>query len=650
MGAIVLDTSKVNSYVLPSLTKTKNTMQDAYSTSVSLRNSLPSSFNYRSTVNEISNQIYNIRREIFDIDTMISKKMESAKSIESKSESRASSISSLAAKIGGIAGTVAGAAVGASTGGVVGTAVGAVVGNKVGSAVGKGLANTGAKVVNGATKVAKSIWNGIKDIGKSIWNGCKKVAKKVASFVQKAVSGLVKAAKAVWQGLKWVGKQIVRTAATITNLATSLIEGVVSFVEAIGDLVLLVIGGVCSIVTAISDIIQGLATGEWNWTATKAVWQKWIMPWVGYDWTSKVFDIAYENRLVGFLLCGPHGLFLSEIDSNSYKWAKRGETGYKIGKGVGYYVGMIIATYFTAGAATAVTGVSSVGAVSVNTMSQGVVAASASLGKNTQKNYNATLDSKVKEHYISETMKSNKGLTLEEATAIVEENLENNVYSDKSVIRKNAMNNISGGEIAGNIGRAAGTAVIDGGIYFAACAAGDTIKVYGEAVKQTKKIVDPNTIKVIKFATKHKDAVSTTIKASKAYISEGYNTMLDGDEYDWKSATVDAVSVVIAENALRGVKGNDILKKGLYKSGSGSADPKAVSSAISKLTGETVAIDAPTTDAMAGFQAETSPGLFDQFDKITGDAVKKGIEKGEEKLIKDTVGGIYDVAVEAVGL
>ena len=46
MGAIVLDASKVNSYVLPNLVKSKNTMQDAYSTSQSLRNSLPSSFTF----------------------------------------------------------------------------------------------------------------------------------------------------------------------------------------------------------------------------------------------------------------------------------------------------------------------------------------------------------------------------------------------------------------------------------------------------------------------------------------------------------------------------------------------------------------------------------------------------------------------------
>ena len=60
MGAIVLDASKINSYVIPSLNKSKNTMQDAYSTGQSLRNSLPSSFKYRSTVSDIVNQLYNL--------------------------------------------------------------------------------------------------------------------------------------------------------------------------------------------------------------------------------------------------------------------------------------------------------------------------------------------------------------------------------------------------------------------------------------------------------------------------------------------------------------------------------------------------------------------------------------------------------------
>ena len=385
MGAIVLDTSKVNSYIIPNLTKTKNTMQDAYSTSVSLRNTLPSSFNYRSTVNEISNQIYNIRREISDIDTMISKKVESAKSIESKSESRASSISSLAARIGGVAGTVVGAAVGASTGGVVGTAVGAVVGNKVGSATVKALVNTGAKVFKGFTSLCKGIGEGIKAIGKTV---CK-VVKKATTFVKDKVFPILKnIGNKVASAFKWVGKQLMRTAATIVNLTTSLIEGIWSFIEAIGDVVLLAVGVVCSTVTLLSDVVQGLATGEWEWSATKAVWTKWIMPWVAYDWTSKLFDIAYENRLVGFLLCGPHGLFLKEADANAYKWAKRGETGYNIGKGIGYYVGVIIASIFTAGAASGATAASS---TLINTTTS-VVTGVGSLGKNSQKQFNSTLE------------------------------------------------------------------------------------------------------------------------------------------------------------------------------------------------------------------------------------------------------------------
>ena len=64
MSTIVLDAGKVNSYVLPSLSKSENTMYQAYSTSQLLRNSLPNSFNGRGMVNEITTQIYNLKKEI----------------------------------------------------------------------------------------------------------------------------------------------------------------------------------------------------------------------------------------------------------------------------------------------------------------------------------------------------------------------------------------------------------------------------------------------------------------------------------------------------------------------------------------------------------------------------------------------------------
>lgn len=505
MGAIVLDTSKINSYVLPSLSKTKNTMQDAYSTSVNLRNTLPSSFNYRSTVNEISNQIYNIKREISDIDTMISKKVESAKSIESKQSSRLSGISNAASKIGSVVGTVAGAKIGMATGGVVGATVGAVVGNKVGSAVGKGLVNTGAKVVNGATKVAKGIATGIKNFGKAIWDGCKVVAKGVASFVKNAVSGLAKAAKAVWQGLKWIGKQIVRTAATIVNVVVSLVEGIVSFIEAIGDIVLLVIGGVCSIFTFISDLIQGIATGEWNWSATSAVWKKWILPWVGYDWTSKAFE--WQGKW-----------FINDL---AYKPFKRGETGAKIVKGVGYVVGVVIASIFTAGGAAAASSAASAAGAGASTV--------------------ATAFAQGGAHAVTTLVTTGTATTLA-GTAIsgtVSMSVSSGLIAGSA---KTAKSMQDGYNKLSDEDKQSGTALRKLGVssVLSGAVEGTTWALTTGNLTNTMKGSSSKVISAVGKGFKdHGTTAKAIMQGTKAYATEGISVITDND-FDFKSATIDA--------------------------------------------------------------------------------------------------------------
>ena len=394
MSGIVLDDSKINSYVLPNLAKAKNTIQDAYGTCNTLRNSLPGSYPSRSMVSSVLNKISASGRKVDDAREKVTLKMEYVKRIESKAEAKNASLASAASKIGTTVGMVTGAVMGA-TGGVAGTAVGAAVGATIGRKVTPALANTGAKIVDGVTSACKGLWDGAKALGTAIFDRCKKVAKSVSSFVKDAASGLSKFAKAVWEGLKWTGIQIGRTLATVTNFAVSLLEGVVSFVEAIGDLVLLVVGGVCSIFTCISDVIVGCITGEWNWTATKAVWTKWIMPWVGYDWTTKAFDGVYSWAPFEFL------------NKSAYKPFQRGETMYKIGKGVGYVVGIVIASIFTAGAAGAAAGGTS--AVASGATSFASVAASpamlnistaaaglAKVGQSAQNGYNTLSDEEKK--------------------------------------------------------------------------------------------------------------------------------------------------------------------------------------------------------------------------------------------------------------
>lgn len=355
MGSMVLDAVRVNAFILPNLTKAKNSLTEAakYGNSVE-RYAGDSPISSRSNVNaarvrnlasNLTKRLGTISSNINTVSVKLDAKLEKAKLIEKKNKAKSTALS---AAVGAVAGA-AGAAIGAATGGIKGAVVGAAIGAAAGvaakktnvfSSIGKALKNTGAKIAKNVGSFFSGVWKGIKNIGKSIVNACKKIAKKVVSFVKEKIGPII---KAIGKGIVAVGKFLFKTAATIVNLAVSLVEGIVSFVEAIGDVVLIVVGGVCSIVTAVADIVRGVCTGEWDWKCTKAVWTKWIMPWVGYDWTSKAFDYAAPVLSLG-------------LDKYAFDWAKRGATGYKIGKGVGYVVGIVVASIFTAGGAGAVAG------------------------------------------------------------------------------------------------------------------------------------------------------------------------------------------------------------------------------------------------------------------------------------------------------
>ncbi len=590
MGAIVLDASKVNSYVLPNLNKSKTSMQEAYSTGQSLRNSLPSSFNYRSTVNEIVSQIYNIQKEISDIDTMISKKIDKAKTIENKASSK---VSSIASSIGSVAGGITGAAVGNAIGGIVGaaagTVAGAVVGSKIGSTagktivdtgakvvggfvsgakkivtnvvdffkdtgakivdgvksiwkkftgtiknlgskvvnatkkVGKAIYNTGAKIVDGATKAVKGIWDGIKNFGKSIWDGCKKVAKKTNAFVnEKVFPALKKFCSIVCEGVKWVGS----LGASIVNVAVSLVEGLVSFVEALVDAVVLIIGGLFgSIGGIIVDFAQGISGNGWDFSATGAVWKKGLLPFVGTNYTDKLIFQHYDGTF---------------FDKYSFDWAKRdGGIVYEIGKGVGYYVGVIVASVFTAGVAGAAGGVAG---GFVSTFANGVVAGTAELGKATQSNYNAVIDKETKSYYINETLKNYPELTLEEATQIVEYNLENNVYENYKSIRKNQQDNISTSNVLKLMAASGSQAVVEGVTISLLRDSHKMAKVVGKSLGNVKAVGKG----VVQFA--------------KAFVKEGTTVIVD-DDYNTEKAIIDGTSAAITEVIAGNFKASDITSK-----------------------------------------------------------------------------------------
>lgn len=400
MSAIVLDASKVNSYVLPSLVKSKNTMQDAYSTSVSLKNSLPSSFRYKNLVNDIVNQIYKSKKEINDVNSIISKKIDSAKNIESKSDNRASKISSMVSKIGAVSGTIGGAAIGNATGGVVGAVVGGVVGSKVGKTIADTGAKVASKVVSGVKKLGTSIVDGFKWVGSKITSAYKSAtnwisdkANKVSDWVSEKFEAaktwtsqalkdtgafISKIGTTIWSGLKtaWTWATDIenwkKVGASIVNGVIALVKGLVSLVEAIGDFVVL-LGAVSSTInTAKIDIVKGVVTGNWDFSTTKKLWDN-TKSVVAYNWTNKIFDSLYNSKLG------------QTLDEYAYSPFKSDGMGCKIIEGIGYVAGVIVLTIATFG----VGGVATAAGTTVSTTTAMAMTATASgIGKYTSEEWN----------------------------------------------------------------------------------------------------------------------------------------------------------------------------------------------------------------------------------------------------------------------
>ena len=398
MGAIVLDASKVNSYVLPSLVKSKNTMQDAYSTSVNLKNSLPSSFRYRSLVNDIVNQIYKSKKEINDVNSIISKKIDSAKNIESKNDNRASKISSMVSKIGAVSGTIGGAAIGTATGGVVGAAVGGVVGNKVGKTIADTGAKVASKVVSGVKKLGTSIVDGFKWVGSKVTSAYKSAtswisdkANKVSDWVSEKFNAakdwtskalkdtgafISKIGTTIWSGLKTAWKWATdvenwkKVGATVANMFLGLTKGLISFIEAGVDLAFLVTAASSTLNTGLIDIVSGIQTGNWDWKQTKKLWDL-TKSAVAYDATGKVSNWFY-NTSVG-----------KTLDEYAYKPFKSDAIGFKICEGIGYVAGIVVVAIFTCGA-----GAFAAAGTSAMATALGVTATAAGTAKYTSEEWN----------------------------------------------------------------------------------------------------------------------------------------------------------------------------------------------------------------------------------------------------------------------
>lgn len=378
-------------------------MQDAYSTSVNLKNSLPSSFRYRNLISDIVNQIYKSRKEINDVNNIISKKIDSAKNIESKSDNRASKISSMVSQIGAIGGTIGGAAIGAATGGVVGAAVGGVVGNKVGKTIADTGAKVTSKVVSGVKKLGTSIVDGFKWVGSKITSAYKSAtswisdkANKVSDWVSEKFDAaknwtskalkdtgafISKIGTTIWSGLKtaWTWATDIenwkKVGASIANGVIAFVKGLVGLVEAIGDFIILLGAGIGTIGTALYDVGKGIVTGNWDWSATKGLW-KGTKSVVAYQWTNKIFDALYDTEAGKWL------------DEYAYSPFKSDGMGCKILEGIGYVAGVIVLTICTFGVGGVATGAATTVSAGVTATTLAATATAAGIGKYTAEEWN----------------------------------------------------------------------------------------------------------------------------------------------------------------------------------------------------------------------------------------------------------------------
>ena len=224
----------------------------------------------------------------------------------------------------------------------------------------------GAKVANGAKSLISTVdewWTDVKEnhpwVAKAA-NGVKKVGKTIASVGKK-----------VWGVIKRVG-------ATIATFVTSLVEGILKFIEAIVDTVALLGTVVASVITGIFDLgqaIGGAITGKKWSSATKKMWGG-TKKFVAKDHVGGAFDKFYEKNPVG-----------NWMKSNAFFFdATRG-----IGSGIGYIAGVVVLTICTFGAGSVAAGGGTVtagaAAAATTTGQMATTAAAAGFGKYTEEAY-----------------------------------------------------------------------------------------------------------------------------------------------------------------------------------------------------------------------------------------------------------------------
>ncbi len=170
----------------------------------------------------------------------------------------------------------------------------------------------------------------------------------------------------------------VRVGASIVNTGVSVIKGLASFVEALTDTATMIAGGVASIAAVKDDLgnfISSKINGEeWKgFQETRALLEDGILPFVGTNYTEKIFDKIYYDTSFG-----------KSANDLAFDCCKKDGLVCQIGEGIGYYTGVVALATVTAGVGGA--------AVMPTSVAHGLVMGGAAIGRNTQSGYNNLTD------------------------------------------------------------------------------------------------------------------------------------------------------------------------------------------------------------------------------------------------------------------
>ena len=393
MAELVLNVSKVNSYVIPNIRKIEELMQEAYSTSNTLKSALPSTFNYRSNVSDIVSEIYDIKKEVSKVNTLINEKITQAERIENTGDNKISGITSLIHELNAesyvknnksfenrlnsrttfnmmedkipiykstvtINQTKASEQIQTDSENVIEQKENSVEVSEVEEQ--STLDWVGEKIdgaIDFAGEILEATGSFICDLGSTIWDGVTSVFDWVTD------------------GDNW--KELLESlGASIANAVISFSKGVVDLVEAIGDTCVIIGTGVATVGTALYDVGYGIATGDWDFNATKGLWEG-AKTVVSYDWSNKIYDSLYDTKAGKWL------------DEHAYAPFKSDGIACQVIEGVGYVAGVVTLSVVTFGAAGVTFGATStVGGLSVNAGAVGVTAFATGLSKHTSEEWN----------------------------------------------------------------------------------------------------------------------------------------------------------------------------------------------------------------------------------------------------------------------